>query len=54
MTSFKTSDKMNTNFVALSEQELMETDGGIGIIAAGLIVLGVAYGSGLIVGLSGR
>ena len=28
MTKFESMDNMNTNFVALSEQELIETDGG--------------------------
>lgn len=54
MNKFETMDNMNTSFVALSDQELLEMEGGFGIIAAGLTVLGVAYGSGVIVGLSGR
>lgn len=39
MTKFESMDNMNTNFVALSEQELVETDGGF-VVAT--IVVGAA------------
>lgn len=54
MTKFETMDKLNGNIVKLNDQELLEVEGGIDPVTAGLIVLGVIYGSGLIVGLSGR
>ncbi|HFI0288052.1 TPA: bacteriocin [Streptococcus suis] len=63
MTKFETMDNMNTNFVALSDQELMEMEGGFGItitvagiITAGKVVGAVAtiggalYGGGYIIG----
>ena len=34
MTKFETMDNMNTNFVALSDQELMEMEGGSWELAA--------------------
>lgn len=39
MTNFESMDNINTNFVALSEQELVETDGGF-VVAT--IVVGAA------------
>ncbi|HFI0564196.1 class IIb bacteriocin, lactobin A/cerein 7B family [Streptococcus suis] len=40
MSKFETIDNINTNFVSLSEQELMETDGGLLItFTAGGVVL---------------
>jgi len=46
MTNFDTIDKLNTSFVTLSDQELMETDGGAFLTAtiAGVAVwkIGVA------------
>ena len=50
MTKFETMDNMNTNFVTLTEDELVETEGGIGIVAGALIVGGVIYVSGVFVG----
>ncbi|HEP1790989.1 TPA: bacteriocin [Streptococcus suis] len=53
MTKFETMDKMNVDFVALSESEMMETDGGLVItgpaIVGGLIVVGFG-GLGLYLG----
>lgn len=51
MDTFNTIDK---KYCVLTDEELMDTDGGIGFVAAGLIVLGVVYGSGVVVGLCGR
>lgn len=39
MNRFETMDNMNTNFVALSEQELMEMEGGI---APAVVAFGIA------------
>ncbi|HEM5123993.1 TPA: class IIb bacteriocin, lactobin A/cerein 7B family [Streptococcus suis] len=50
MTQF---NEMDRQFITLSEEELMEAEGGIGPIAAGLIVLGTVYGSGVFVGFMG-
>lgn len=44
MTQFDTLDKMNTNFVSLSEQELMEMDGGAAPIIAWIIANPVTAG----------
>ena len=46
-------NEMKQQFIALSEEELMEVDGGIGLVTAGLIVLGTVYGSGVFVGFMG-
>lgn len=43
MTKFESMDNMNTNFVVLSEQELIETAGGI----AAAYATGYAIGRGL-------
>lgn len=40
MNKFETMDNMNTNFVALSDQELMEMEGGIAPIIIGGVVIG--------------
>ena len=47
MNKFETMDNMNTNFVALSEQELMEMEGGFGITitVAGIITAGKVVGA---------
>ncbi|HEM4990501.1 TPA: bacteriocin [Streptococcus suis] len=63
MTKFETMDKMNVDFVALSEQELVETDGGIVVttivvggtaiaVTGKMIVGGIAgaYGVGYAIG----
>ncbi|RRR43223.1 class IIb bacteriocin, lactobin A/cerein 7B family [Streptococcus suis] len=63
MTKFETIDNMHTNFVTLSEQELVETDGGIVVttivvggtaiaITGKMIVGGIAgaYGVGYAIG----
>ncbi|MCQ2434545.1 MAG: class IIb bacteriocin, lactobin A/cerein 7B family [Oscillospiraceae bacterium] len=39
-----------TNFAALSNDEMMDIDGGIGLVAAGLICAGCFVLGGLIVG----
>ena len=36
MTNFESMDNINTNFVALSEQELVETDGGYDMWGVGV------------------
>lgn len=63
MTTFESMDNINTNFVALSEQELVETDGGfvvativVGattITVTGKMIIGgvaAAYGAGYAIG----
>lgn len=50
MTKFETMDNMHTNFVSLNEDELIETEGGIGVVTGALIVGGVIYLSGVFVG----
>ncbi|HEL2576593.1 TPA: bacteriocin [Streptococcus suis] len=52
MTKFETIDNMHTNFVTLSEQELVETDGGFGvtITVAGIITAGKVVGSLVTIG----
>lgn len=46
MTKFETMDNMNTNFVALSDQELMEMEGGGAdwIIYGGIAVVAIGVG----------
>ena len=46
MTNFETLDNLNTNFVTLSENELIEVDGGI----ASAIIYGGAVAGGLLLG----
>ena len=46
MTKFETLDNLNTNFVTLSENELMELEGGI----APAIIYGGAVAGGLVLG----
>ncbi|HEL1551528.1 TPA: class IIb bacteriocin, lactobin A/cerein 7B family [Streptococcus suis] len=50
MTEFNT---LNKQFTVLSEEELLGVDGGIEPVTAGLIVLGLVYGSGVFVGFMG-
>lgn len=52
MNKFETMDNMNTNFVALSDQELMEMEGGELFIITGAMVLKglAALGAGITVG----
>jgi len=51
MNKFETLDNLNTNFVTLSENELMELEGGLldpfssGLIAGGVITVGAAIWS---------
>lgn len=48
MTKFETMDKMNNNFVTLTENDLVEVDGGIAPILIGVgIVAGLGGGFGL-------
>lgn len=41
------------DFQMLNAEELQNIEGGIGWVTGGLIVLGLSYGSGILVGLSG-
>lgn len=47
MTNF---DKMEQNFVALTEEELMDVDGGLIITAAGIILAGKVAGAVVTIG----
>lgn len=50
MTKFETMDKMHTNFVTLSDQELMDMEGGAFLTAtiAGVAVWKILGGAGLV------
>lgn len=52
MTKFETMDKMHTNFVTLSDQELMDMEGGEVFIITGAMVLKglAALGAGVTIG----
>ena len=48
MTKFEAMDNMDTNFVALSDQELMEMEGGLAPLVIGVVA--ATIGTGLVVG----
>ncbi|MFH0396058.1 class IIb bacteriocin, lactobin A/cerein 7B family [Streptococcus sp. A34] len=48
MTKFETMDKMNTNFGALTEEELMNVDGGLLPVVVGGVVVGWKVAAGLL------
>lgn len=55
MTKFETMDNMNTNFVALSDQELIEMEGGVIPLAVWAIwgaAAGAGFAGGIAVGLN--
>lgn len=50
MTKFETMDKMNTNFGALTEEELMNVDGGLLPVVVGGVVVGWKVAAGVTAG----
>ncbi|CYY14004.1 class IIb bacteriocin, lactobin A/cerein 7B family [Streptococcus suis] len=51
MTKFETMDKMNVDFVALTEEELMNVDGGLLPVVVGGVVVGWKVAAGVTAGV---